>query len=128
LKEDKVSELKYCTVGFTPRRQNCPVEPPTKDTMCTVARQVAMRRISCACVACDNTIRLPWVVGVPPEEQLRFQSVTDCKYCKILEERNEWDIILLEVDHNRAKMDDVDAARDEVLVSLSSNIAAHNRR
>jgi hypothetical protein len=37
LKEDKVSELKYCTVGL-PRRQNCLVEPPTKDTMCTVAR------------------------------------------------------------------------------------------
>jgi hypothetical protein len=84
-----------------------------------------MRRIPCACVACDNTIRLPWAVGVPPEEQLRFQSVTDCKYRKILEERDEWDIILLEVDHNRANMDDVDAARDEVLVSLSSNIAAN---
>jgi hypothetical protein len=75
-----------------------------------------MRRIPCACVACDSTIRLPWVAGVPPEEQLQFQSVTDCKYCKILEERNKWDIIVLEVDHNRANMYDVDAARDEVLV------------
>jgi hypothetical protein len=68
---------------------------------------------------------LPWVVGVPPKEQLQFQSVTDCKYRKILEERNEWDIIVLEVDHDRANMDDVDAARDEILVSLSSNIAAN---
>jgi hypothetical protein len=83
-----------------------------------------MRRIPCACVACDNTIRLPWVVGVPPGEQLRFQSVADCKYRKILEESNEWDIIVLEVDHDRANMDDVDEARDEVPVSLSSNIAA----
>jgi hypothetical protein len=38
--------------------------------------------------------------------------------------RNEWDVIQLEVDYTRANMDDVDAAREEVLVSLSSNIAA----
>jgi hypothetical protein len=41
------------------------------------------------------------------------------------QERNEWDIMVLEVDHDQANIDDVDAARDEVLVSLSLNIAAN---
>jgi hypothetical protein len=129
LKEDKVSELKYRTVGFTKEaKQSGGTANRRYHVYCCPelgTGRVAMRRIPCACVACDNTIRLPWVVGVPPEQQLRFQSVTDCKYRKILEERNEWDIIVLEVDHNKANMDDVDAARDEVLVSLSSNIAAN---
>jgi hypothetical protein len=39
--------------------------------------------------------------------------------------RNEWDVIRLEVNHTCANMDDVDAAREEVLVLLTSNIAAN---
>jgi hypothetical protein len=99
LKEDKVSKLKDCTVGFS---KEAKLSGGTANKRYHVyccpglgTGRVAMSRIPCACVACDNTIRLPWVVGVPPEDQLRFQSVTDCKYRKILEERNEWDIIVL---------------------------------
>jgi hypothetical protein len=129
LKEGKVSKLKYCTVDFTKETKLSGGTPNKRYQVYCCPElgtgRVAMRRKPCACVSCDNTIRLPWIVGVPPAEQLRFQRVTDCKYRKILEERNEWDIIVLEVYHNRANMDDVDAARDKNLLSLSSNISAH---
>jgi hypothetical protein len=129
LKEDKVSKLQDSTIGFSKEaKQAGGLSSFRYHVYCCPelgTGRVALRRIPCACVACDNTIRLPWVVGVPPEEQQQFQTVTDCKYRKILGERNESTIIVLEVDHNRASMDDVDVARDEVLVSLSSNIAAN---
>jgi hypothetical protein len=129
LKEDKVSELKYSTIGFSKEAKQSGLTANKRYHVYCCPElgtgRVAMRRMPCACVVCDNTICLPWVAGAPPEEQLRFQSVTDCKYRKILEERNIWDIVVLEVDHNQTNMDDVDAARDEVLVLLSSNIAAN---
>ncbi|OEU19555.1 hypothetical protein FRACYDRAFT_235613 [Fragilariopsis cylindrus CCMP1102] len=57
-------------------------------------------------------------------KQPRFATVKDCRYRKILGMRNEWDVVRLEVDHVKANIDDVDTAREEILVSLSSNIAA----
>jgi hypothetical protein len=75
-----------------------------------------MRRILCARVACDNTIRLPWVAGVPPEEQLRFQSVTDCKYRRILEERNEWDIIVCYVSQTMSETN-----ANNIIISILDN-------
>ena len=129
LPEDKVSELKYSTIDFEKDARKAGGSSSFRYHVYCCPElgtgRVALRRIPCACVACDNTIRLPWVLSVPNQEQPRFQTVSDCQYRKILGVRNEWDIILLEVDHNRANMDDVDAAREEVLVSLSSNIAAN---
>ena len=128
-KEDEVSELKYSTVDFKPesivaggtfkKRYHVYCCPELG------AGRVALRRIPCACVACDSTIRLPWVVGIPSSEQPRFGTVADCRYHKILGARNEWDVVKLAVDHSKANLDDVDAARDDVLLSLSSNIAAN---
>ena len=54
---------------------------------------LAMRRIPCACDACNTMIRQEWVNGKSPEEQPRFRTVTDCKYRSILGTRNEWDIV-----------------------------------
>ncbi|OEU12086.1 hypothetical protein FRACYDRAFT_244336 [Fragilariopsis cylindrus CCMP1102] len=128
-KEDEVSELKYSTVDFKPesivaggtfkKRYHVYCCPELG------AGRVALRRIPCACVACDSTIRLPWIVGIPSSEQQRFSTVADCRYHKILGARNEWDVVKLAVDHSKANLDDVDAARDDILVSLSSNIAAN---
>jgi hypothetical protein len=128
LPEDKESELKYSTINFEKDARKAGGSSNFRYHVYCCPElgtgRFAVRQIPCACVAGDNSIRLLWVVGVPSEDQPRFQTVTDCVYCKILGVRNEWDIIRLEVDHTRANMDDVDAAREEVLVSLSSNIAA----
>jgi hypothetical protein len=124
-----VSELKYSTINFDKDARKAGGSSNSRYHVYCCPElgtgRVALRRIPCACVACDNTIRLPWVVRVPPEDQPRFKTVTDCVYRKILGVRNEWDVIRLEVDHTRANMDNVDAAREEVLVSLTSNIAAN---
>jgi hypothetical protein len=129
LKEDKVSELKYKTIGFDKVAQETGGSSSKRyHVYCCPelgAGRVALRRIPCACVACDTTIRLPWVLAVPNEEQPRFKTVSECQYRSVLGVRNEWDIVELEVDHDKANMDDVDDAREEVLVSLTSNIAAN---
>jgi hypothetical protein len=69
-----VSELKYRTVGFTKEaKQSGGTANRRYHVYCCPelgTGLVAMRSIPYACVACDNTIRLPWIVGVPPEEQL----------------------------------------------------------
>jgi len=129
LKEDKVSELKYSTVEFD---KEAKLAGGTSSKRYHVyccpelgVGNVALRRIPCACIACDTAIRLPWLIGTQPEEQPRFKTVEDCQYRKVLGVRNEWDVIRLEVDHSKANLDDVDAAREEVLLSLSSNIAAN---
>ena len=121
LKEDTVSELKYCTVDFAKEaKQAGGTSDERHHVYCCPelgTGRVALRRIPCACVPCDSTIRLPWIVGVAAPEQPRFATVDACRYQKILGVRNEWDVVLLEVDHIKANMDNVDAAREDVLVS-----------
>ena len=128
LKEDTVSELKYKTVDFTKEaKQAGGTSNKRYHVYCCPelgTGRVALRRIPCACVPCDTTIRLPWLVGVTAPKQPRFATVEECRYRKILGIRNEWNVVRLEVDHAKANLDDVDIAREDVLVSLSSNIAA----
>ncbi|OEU07188.1 hypothetical protein FRACYDRAFT_251490 [Fragilariopsis cylindrus CCMP1102] len=123
-----VSELKYKTVEFSKEaKQAGGTSNKRYHVYCCPelgTGRVALRRIPCACVPCDTTIRLPWQVGVKAPKQPRFATVKDCRYRKILGLRNEWDVVRLEVDHVKANIDDVDTAREEILVSLSSNIAA----
>ena len=40
---------------------------------------VAMRRVPCYCEKCNETLKRPWVHGVPnKQDQPRFESVKDC--------------------------------------------------
>ena len=86
------------------------------------AGRVALRRIPCPCEECNSTIRRDWKVGTPVEEQPRFASVPNCQYNKLFGGRNEWNIITL-IPVPSDDNDDIDAAKEEVLVSLSSTIS-----
>jgi hypothetical protein len=59
LKEDKVSKLKYSTVGFSKEaKQSGGTSNKRYHVYCCPelgTGRVAMRRIPCACVACDTT-------------------------------------------------------------------------
>lgn len=131
--EDKdLKKLKYSAVGFYKQnRQEAEVGGSHNFryhiyccSQLGVGR-VAMRRIPCACDACNNTIRKDWVDGQPAEEQPRFKIVMDCKYRKILGERNQWTIVTLDQDKD-GDDDDAELAKAETLVSLTTTLAEKN--
>ena len=84
---------------------------------------LAMRRIPCACDACNTMIRQEWVNGKSPEEQPRFRTVTDCKYRSILGTRNEWDIVRLQQDTRLGDADDGEEGLAEAFCSVTVTIA-----
>ena len=58
--------------------------------------RVALRKIPCNCIACNNQMKKKWIHKMPAEQQPRFQLAKDCKYSKVLGESNKWLIVELE--------------------------------
>ena len=40
----------------------------------------AILLIPCACVACTSILDKPWIYGIPPDKQERYEFVTKCTY------------------------------------------------
>ena len=51
--------------------------------------------IPCACVSCTSIIDKPWISGIPPDEQERYKTVTNCSYWSVLGSFNICNIIQL---------------------------------
>jgi hypothetical protein len=86
------------------------------------AGQVALRRIPCACDSCEEMKRKEWIPGVDSRNQPRFAQNQLCKYWPIFEGLNDWKIEKLEPKKDCDEADIV-AARQEVLVGITSKIA-----
>ena len=98
---------------------------------------VATRRIPRHCEHCKQQILKPWVSGLEPKVQPRFQPVTNCKYKDILLNMNKWYFVKLEEqrskkNQNHHKFMDEDAnlyrkdLRDHVGNLMYSEIAEGN--
>ena len=46
--------------------------------------KVALRKIPCKCIACNNQMKEKWIHKKPAEEQTLLQCAMDCKYYKVL--------------------------------------------
>mmetsp|Transcript_107616 Transcript_107616/g.219654 ORF Transcript_107616/g.219654 Transcript_107616/m.219654 type:complete len:139 (+) Transcript_107616:91-507(+) len=44
--------------------------------------RIALRKIPCKCLACNNQMKEKWIHKNPAEEQPRLQLAEDCKYSK----------------------------------------------
>jgi len=124
--DETISKIKYDTCRFTTAAADL------GGTFCDCyhmyccpelgSGRVVLRRIPCPCKEYNSTICREWIKGTPVEEQPRFASVPNCQYNKLLGGRNEWNIItLIPVPIN--DNDDIDAAKEDVLLSLSSIIS-----
>ena len=84
--------------------------------------RAAMRRVPCNCSKCDEVIRRPWEVGVPWNEQARFDSVVGCYYSSVMEgDRNKW--YLAELVAGPSSNDEDEAAmKSVVLRNITSSV------
>jgi len=58
--------------------------------------RVALRKIPCKCIACNNQMKKKWIHKDHPKEQPRVQFAKVCKYSKVLGDSNKWLIVELE--------------------------------
>eukprot|EP00534_Pseudo-nitzschia_fraudulenta_P019685 CAMPEP_0201277884 /NCGR_PEP_ID=MMETSP0853-20130426/59814_1 /ASSEMBLY_ACC=CAM_ASM_000640 /TAXON_ID=183588 /ORGANISM="Pseudo-nitzschia fraudulenta, Strain WWA7" /LENGTH=404 /DNA_ID=CAMNT_0047586119 /DNA_START=136 /DNA_END=1350 /DNA_ORIENTATION=- len=61
-----------------------------------LGRGVALRKIPCKCIACNNQMKKKWIHKDHPKEQPRVQFAKVCKYSKVLGDSNKWLIVELE--------------------------------
>ena len=53
----------------------------------------AIRHIPCACSKCTFMLYKPWIPGLTPKQQPRYQPVINCSYWTVLGSFNNWNII-----------------------------------
>ena len=58
--------------------------------------KIALRKIPCKCVACNNQMKKQWIHNIHDKQQPRFQIAEECKYSKVLGGSNKWLIVELE--------------------------------
>ena len=58
--------------------------------------RVALRKIPCKCIACNNQIKKKWIHKKPAEEHPRLQCAEEFKSSKVLGDSNMWLIVELE--------------------------------
>ena len=68
--------------------------------------RAAMRRVACFCKACDTMSRAEWVPLVAPENQPMFQQAKDCELWDVLEEKNKWYIVDVEMSPDKGVPED----------------------
>jgi hypothetical protein len=82
----------------------------------------AIRRIPCACEACERYRKRIWVAGIEPEKQPRFEQNKECKYWPIFGGHNDWRIIT-SIPSNENDPLDVEEAKKEVLEGVAARMA-----
>ena len=81
----------------------------------------AMRRIPCACMACQLQLDKPWIPGVTPENQERYAPVKDCVYYPILDKYNDW-IIMPFVKERKTPVEEFQEIHKIVLDDIATNM------
>jgi len=90
--------------------------------------RVALRRVPHACAACLKQLDKPWCPGVPPEEQPRYASSTECELWPIFEQEdgepglNDWKIVQL-VSTKDSSAEEEEEVQRVVLASLGEMMA-----
>ena len=82
----------------------------------------AARRIPCACDACRQQIQLPWNESLPPLEQPRFKTPTDCKRKEIFGTFNDWTILEIRPMVNEVEEEDMEELFEDILGAHEINI------
>jgi hypothetical protein len=82
----------------------------------------ALRRIPCACAACEEYRKRPWKPGVPPNDQPRFKQNRACKYWPIFQEENDWFIVKTSPEKNVDVLD-IEQSQKEVMVGIMTRMA-----
>ena len=80
----------------------------------------AIRRISCACVACTSMLDKPWIYSIPSYEQERYKPVTRCNYWPLSESFNNWNILPLS--QKSTPSDTFDEIHQVVFDGISDNM------
>ena len=80
----------------------------------------AIRRISCACVACTSMLEKPWISDIPPDEKERYKPVTKCTYWPLLGYFNNWNITPLS--QKSTPSDAFDEIHQVILDEISNNM------
>ena len=83
--------------------------------------KAALRRFPCNCQACDEVISRPWIPGVDPQEQARFEDADDCFFKPLLEDENKWHLVQLKEKSSTDK-EDVDEERQVVLRHVTTAV------
>ena len=83
---------------------------------------VALRRIACACDACEEFRNRKWVSGLEAQQQPRFTQNRQCKYWPVMEGLNDWTIVKL-VETSAIDPDDVEEAKADVLEGVATRMA-----
>mgnify|MGYP001328175388 CR=1 FL=1 len=58
--------------------------------------KIALRKIPCKCVACNNQMKKKWIHNIHDKQQPRLQVAEECKYTNVLGDSNKWLIVELE--------------------------------
>ena len=78
--------------------------------------------IPCACFACTSMLYIPWVSGIPPDEQERYKPITKCTYWTVLGSFKNLNVILLS--QNSTPYNTFDEIHQVVLDGISYNMAS----
>ena len=81
-----------------------------------------IRCIPCAYVRCTSMIDQPWISGIRPKKQERYQNVTNFTYWPVLGSYNNWNII--EITPKPTPFEDFDEIHKVVLDQISENTAS----
>jgi hypothetical protein len=82
----------------------------------------ALRRIPCACAACEEHRKRPWKPGFQPKDQPRFQQNKACKYWPIFKGENDWLIVKTSASNDVDPMD-IEQSQKEVLGGIMTRMA-----
>jgi hypothetical protein len=84
----------------------------------------ALRRIPCACAACEECRKRPWIPGVPPKDQPRFEQNRACKYWGIFQGENDWFIVTTSPSNDVDPMD-LEQSQKEILLGIMARMAEY---
>ena len=82
----------------------------------------AICRIPCACAECKSILDQPWIRGLTPQQQPRFQPVIEFTYWQVIGSFNNWNTITLS--HKATTNEAFEVIYQVVLDGIGDNIAS----
>ena len=82
----------------------------------------AIRRIPCACAECIYMLEKPWILGLTPQQQPRYQTFVDFTYWPVLGSFINWNIVKLS--HKATTSEDFYDIHQVFLDGIRKNIAS----
>ena len=90
----------------------------------------AVRRLPCCCKGpggCEEQLLRPWELGIPPQEQKRYQRAPNCKLTPMMKDMNDWLFVstdLLQANSDTAKAQINNVLQESLDLHVSSMKAA----